>query len=73
MLTFMKILIFTFMSFLFTYIHVNIHIYMHVCVHIIVHTEGPWGADGAWHIDGHGYQHYTFSKVRTRDGIFFNP
>lgn len=28
-------------------------------------TEGPWGAGGAWHIDGHGYQHYTFSKVRT--------
>jgi hypothetical protein len=26
------------------------------------YSETPWDADGAWHIDGHGYQHYPFSK-----------
>lgn len=25
-------------------------------------SEAPWDADGAWHIDGHGYQHHPFSK-----------
>ena len=34
-------------------------------------TDAPWGADGSWHIDGHGYQHHLFSKARSHKSLHY--